>query len=89
MHAAREESEVVELAATGLEMGATRFLVARLGTLKESGDSLQIAFAVFGIKRQRAHQRVGGVADLAQRDGRVFPPAAAPFGVPRTNGLPS
>jgi hypothetical protein len=40
----------VELAATGFEMGATRFLVTNLGTLKNGGGALQVAFAVLGIK---------------------------------------
>ena len=84
--AACEEAEFVELAATGFEMGTTRSLVTSLGALKDGGGALQVTVAVLGIKRQRAHQRVGGVADLAQRDRRVFPPTAAPFGGPRTGG---
>ena len=70
----------MELAATGFEVGATCFLVSSLGALKNGGHSRQMALAVVGIKPQRTHQRVGGVADLAQRELWVFPPAVAPFG---------
>lgn len=70
----------MKLAAAGFEMRVTRGLVAGLGTLEDRGRALQVAFAVLGIKPQRAHQRVGGVADLTDSDLRVFPPATAPFG---------
>lgn len=70
-----EEAESVELATAGFEMGPARFLVASLCATQDGGDTLQMAFTVFGIKPQRAHQRIGGVADLAQGDQRVFPPA--------------
>jgi hypothetical protein len=76
----------VELTTADFDMGAPRFPVASLGSPKDGGGALQVTLAVLGIKRQRAHQRVGGVADLAERDRRVFPPAAAPFGGPRISG---
>jgi hypothetical protein len=82
MHAAREEAEGVEATAAGLEMRAARLLVAALGTHQERTDTLQTPLAVVGVKRQHADQRVGGVADLAQGDRRVFPPAAAQSGGP-------
>ena len=41
--------------------------------------------AGFVIKRKRSDQGVGGVADLAQRDRRVFPPEAARSGGLRIN----
>jgi hypothetical protein len=50
MHAACEESQVVELSATSFEMGITRLPVARLCTLQDGGGTLQVAFTVVGIK---------------------------------------
>jgi len=76
-HAAREESQGVQATAAGFEVGATRLLVASLGAHQDSGDTLQVAAAVFDIKRQRGDQCVGSVADLRERDRRVFPPASA------------
>ena len=67
-------------ATASFEVRATCLLVARLGTLQDGGGASQIDGAVFGIKRQRGDQCVGGVADLAQGDRRVFPPEAAGFG---------
>jgi hypothetical protein len=75
----------VQALAAGFEMGATCLLVARLGALQDGGDALQVGGAVFDVKRERGNQRVGGVADLAQRDGRVFPPEAARSGGLRIN----
>ena len=88
-HTAREEAQFVELATASFEMRATRGLVAGLGTLEARSRALQVAFAVRGIKPQRAHQRVSGVADLADGDLRVFPPEAARFRGPGTNDSPS
>ena len=77
MHVAREEAQSVQATAAGLEMGATCLLVARLGALQDGGGALQVGGAVSDIKRERSDQRVGAIADLAQRDRRVFPPEAA------------
>lgn len=88
-HAAREEVEVVELATTFFEMRTTCLLIAGLGTLKDFRQTLEMAFAVGGVKRQRVNQTGGGVANLRQSDRWVFPPATAPFGGIRTNDLPS
>ena len=85
MHAAREEAQGVQATAAGFAMGATCLLVARLGALQDGADSFEVGGAVGDIKRQRSDQRVGGVADLTQRDRRVFPPEAARSGGPRTN----
>ena len=85
MHAAREEAESVQATAAGFEMGATRLLVARLGALQDGGDAPQAGGAVFDIKRERSDQRVGAIANLAQRDRRVFPPEAARSGGLGTN----
>src|SRR5260370_40399886 len=79
-HAAREEAQGVEATAAGFEMGATCLLVATLGAGQDGGDALEVGSAVFDIKRERTDQCVGGVADLAQRDLRVFPPEAARSG---------
>ncbi len=80
---AREEAEGVQATATGFEVGAACLLVACLGAQQVGGDALQVGFAGFGIKRKRGDQRVGGVADLGQRQRPVFPPAAAWSGGPR------
>ena len=69
----------MELATAGFEVRATRRLVAGLCALEARSRALQIAFAVFGIKPRRVHQCVGGFADLAQRDGWIFPPEAVRF----------
>jgi hypothetical protein len=47
---------------------------------------LQTEGTGFDIKRQHGDEGVGTVADLAQRDGRIFPPGTARSGGPRTNG---
>ena len=85
---AGEESQGVQAPATLFEVRATCLLVARLGALQDLGDALQIAGAVFDIKRQRGDQCIGRVANLAQRDGRVFPPAAAWSGGLRRDDSP-
>ena len=74
----------MELATTGFAMTTTRGFITGLGTLKNRSRSLEITLTLVGIKHQRKHQRVGGVADLAQGDGRIFPPEAARFGGPKT-----
>ena len=86
MHAACEEAQGVQATAAGSEMRAACLLVASLSALQVGRDALQIGGAGVGIKRERGDQRVGGVANLAQRDGQVFPPGAARFGGPRTDG---
>ena len=83
MHAAREEAQGAEATAAGFGVGTARLLVAELEVLQVSGDATQVAGAVVGIKRQRRDQRVGGIADLAQRDLQIFPPEAAGSGGPR------
>ena len=74
---ARVEAQVVEATAAGFEVGTTCLVVAPLGALQDGGDALQVGGAGFDIKRKRSDQGVGGVADLAQREQRIFPPAAA------------
>jgi hypothetical protein len=85
-HAAGEEAEGVEATTAGFDMGASCLAIARLGALQEGGNAFQVGGAGFGIKRQCGDQRVGGVADLAQREPRIFPPAAAPSGGPERDG---
>jgi hypothetical protein len=80
MHATREEAQGVEATAAGFEMGATGLLVATLGTRQDGGDTLEVGGAVVDINWERSDQCVGGIADLAQRDLRVFPPEAAGSG---------
>lgn len=70
-------------AAAGFTVGVVGLSVAGLGVDEVSADAFQKAGAVVVVKPQGVHQGMGGVADLAQRDGRIFPPAAAPFGVLR------
>mgnify|MGYP000132526068 CR=1 FL=1 len=50
MHAAREESESVELAAARFEVGTARFLVSVLGALENGGSVAEGTFAMIGIK---------------------------------------
>ena len=76
-HVAGEEAKGVQATAAGFEVRATCLLVANLGVLQVGGDALEVAGAGFDIKRQRGDQCVGSVADLRERDRRVFPPAAA------------
>ena len=83
MHVACEEAQGVKATAAGFEVGTTCLLVASLGALQDGRDALQEGGAVFDIKWERGDQRVGGVADLAQGDRRVFPPEAARSGGPR------
>jgi hypothetical protein len=76
----REEAQGVQTTTPSFEVGATGSLVACLGVLQDGGDALQVGSTGFGIKPQRGDQPIGGVADLAQRDRWVFPPAAAGSG---------
>ena len=79
----------MELATTPFEMRTARLLIAGLSALENGRQSLEVTFAVVGVKRQRGDQAVGGVADLAQSERWVFPPATAPFGGIRTNDSPA
>ena len=83
MHVAREESESVEATAARFVVRAARLLIAKLGAFQDDAGTLQVTLPVVWVKRQRGDQRVGGVADLAECDQRVFPPEAARFGGPR------
>jgi hypothetical protein len=85
---AREEAQGVQATPTGLEVGAPCFLVPLLNVRQVSGDTIQVAAAVFPVKGQRGDQRVRGVAYLAQGNGRVFPPAAASSGGPKKGDSP-
>src|SRR5687768_16246737 len=60
-HAAREESQFVELTSAGFEMATPRCLVASLGALKDGGNVLQVTMAMVSIKQPRAQQGIGGV----------------------------
>ena len=84
-----EEGQSVKVTAAGFAMGATCLLVANLGALQDGGDVFQIGAAGLDIKRQRSDQRVGGVADLAQRERWVFPPAAVRSGGLRRDDSPA
>jgi hypothetical protein len=75
----------MEATAAGFDMRPTCLLVTRLGALQDGGDTLEVGDASISVKQQRADECVGGVADLAERDGRVFPPRAARSGGPGTN----
>jgi hypothetical protein len=83
MHAAREESEGVEATAAGFVVRATRLLIAKLGARQDGTGPLQVTLSVVRVKWQRSDQCIGGVADLAQGERRVFPPLAAQSGGPR------
>jgi hypothetical protein len=83
MHAAREEAESMKATAAGFGVRAARLLIAKLGPLQDDAGTLQVTLPVVRVKGQRGDQSVGGVADLAERDQRVFPPEAAQFGAPR------
>jgi hypothetical protein len=85
MHTAREEAQGVQAAAAGFVVGATRLTIAELGAQQDGTDSFQATPSLVSVKRQRGDQRVGGVANLAQRDCPVFPPGASPSGELRTN----
>ena len=89
MHLAREEALGAQVSAAGFGMGETCPLVAGLGVFQVGTNALQINGAGVGIKPQRRDQGVGGVADLAQCDQRIFPPAVARSGAPRKDDSPS
>ena len=80
---AGEEPEGVKATAAGLVVRAARLSIAVLRTLQDGAGTFQVTLPVVGVKRQRSDQCVGGVADLAERDRRVFPPEAARSGGPR------
>ena len=82
-HAAREESECVEATAASFVVGAARLLVAKLSACQDDAGTPQVTLPMIGIKRQGGDQGVGGIADLADGNQRVFPPEAARFGGPR------
>ena len=82
-HAAREEAEGVKAPTAGFVVGAARLLIAVLGAHQDGAGPLQVALAVVCVKRQRSDQRIGGIADLAQGDQWIFPPAAARSDGPR------
>ena len=86
MHETCEEAEGMKSAPTGFDVGAACLVVAVLGALQNGGDAFEVGGAGVDVKRQRRDQGIGAVADLAQRDGRIFPPAAARSGEPRTDG---
>ena len=88
MHSAREESEGVEATAAGFTVRAARLLIAELGAGQDGAGTLQVMRPMVRIKRQRGDQCVGGVADLAQCDQRVFPPEAARSDGPRRDDSP-
>jgi hypothetical protein len=73
----------MEAAAAGFVVRAARLLIAELGAYQDRAGTLQVALPLVRVKRQRGDQGVGGIADLAQRDGRIFPPEAAQPGGPR------
>jgi hypothetical protein len=75
----------MEAPAASSEMGAACLPVARLPSPQDGSDASEVGRTAFEIKGKRRDQRIGGVADLAERDRPVFPPAAARSGVPRTN----
>jgi len=87
-HAAREEAEGVEATAARFVVRTARLLIAKLGALQDRAGTLQVTLPVSGVKRQRGDPGVGGIADLAQRDQWVFPPAAARSGGPRRGDSP-
>ena len=80
---AREEAESVEATAAGFIVRAARLLIANLRAFQDGAGPREVTLAVIGVKRQRADQGVGGVADLAEREQWVFPPAAARCDGPR------
>ena len=75
----------MEATSASFEMRPTRLLISRLGALQDGGDTLEVGDACISIKPKRTDECVGGVADLAERDGRIFPPRAARSGGPGTD----
>jgi hypothetical protein len=88
MHAACEEAEGVKATAAGFVVRAARLLIAELGASQDGAGTREVTLTVVRVKRQRGDQCVGGVADLAERDQRIFPPAAARSGRPRRDDSP-
>lgn len=76
----------MELTAASFYVGATSFVVATLGTLKNGGNAFEIADTKGEVNSQYGDQRIRGVADLAQGDVWVFPPAAVLSDGPRKGG---
>jgi hypothetical protein len=76
----------MELAATAFEVGVTRLFIALLRPHEDGADTFEVALPLVRVKRQGVHESVGAVANLADRQRRVFPPAAAGFGGPGTDG---
>ena len=77
---ARKEAEGMKFFATGFGVRTACLLIAVLGANQDRADSVQSTFAVVRVKPERADERVGGAADLAHADPRIFSPRAAPFG---------
>lgn len=76
----------MELATTAFEVRATRLFVACLRPHEDGADTFEVALPLVRVKRQGVHESVGAVANLADCQRWVFPPAAAGFGGPGTNG---
>jgi len=76
----------VELAAAAFDVGATCLFVARLRPHEDYADTFEVALPLVRVKRQGAHESVGAVANLADCERWVFPPATAGFGGPGTDG---
>ena len=62
----------MELTAAFLGVTGAGGAVALLGALDELGSSLQAALTIIGLKWQGIDQGVGGGADLAESDLRIF-----------------
>jgi hypothetical protein len=85
-HVARKETQGMKLAATFFDMRLARLLIAALGVRQNVGGSFEMLLPVIPAQRQSDDHGVGGVPDLADGDGRIFPPATAGSGGLRTNG---
>ena len=59
---------------------AACLFIACLRPHEDGADTFEMAPAMVRVKPQGTDQRIGAVADLAERDQRVFPPAAAGSG---------
>jgi hypothetical protein len=78
----------VEATAASFGVTAARLLITVLSARQDDADALQVMVAMVGVKRQGGDQGVGGVADLAECDQRVFPPEAGRFAGPRRDDSP-
>ena len=67
-------------------MAALGLLVASLGLGDDLGFLPQEARAHLAGQPQRMHQRSGRLAELAHRQGRIFPPATSHAPSPGTDG---